>query len=191
MKTRILFLLLAFNSFVKAQNSNKLEEHRVNVDFSYPFSEINYCSFNEYIINNETKVENDELIELKNQLIKSNFFDKEKSSKNHLKIKSKLSFIWNGEKIILINYKTVREQEEKSNLIFSTNKSFDSSILKSILNLSNDSFWQFYNSEDNPNYPEINKLKPLVKDADGVLNIFKLSEVIEKNKTILTKYLDE
>jgi hypothetical protein len=192
MKTQILLLLLLFNLYVKAQNiNNKIEEHIVNVDFSYPFSEINYCSFNKYLINSETKVENDEYIKLKQQLISSNFFVQEKSFKNYLKIKSKLSFIWNGERIILINYKTVNDKDEKNNLIFCTNKSFDLSILKSILNLSNDSFWQFYNSENNLNYPEINNLKPLVKDADGVLNIYKLAEVIEKNKVLLSKYMDE
>ncbi|UZO79837.1 hypothetical protein NBT05_12845 [Aquimarina sp. ERC-38] len=57
-------------------------------------------------------------------------------------------------------------------------------------NLDIEIFWQFYNSSDNPNYPEINKLKPLVKDASGVLNIEKLAQVIEENKAKLNKYLD-
>lgn len=192
MKTNLLFLLtLTFSTYLEAQSIDKLQGHNVNVEFSYPFNEINYCSFDKYIIDNDTKLENEEFISLKNQLIKSNFFVKEKTFKNYLKIKSKLSFIWNGEKIILINYKTVNENEENRNLIFSTNKSFDLSNFTVLLNLNNDSFWQFYNLGNNSKYPEINKLKPFVRDADGVLNIYKLAEVIEKNKASLSKYLDE
>ena len=46
------------------------------------------------------------------------------------------------------------------------------------------------NAKNNPNYPEINKLKPLVKDANGVLNIDKLAKVIKDNKSLLFEYLD-
>ena len=45
--------------------------------------------------------------------------------------------------------------------------------------------------DDDPKYPEINKLKPLVRDADGVLNLYKLADLIEQNKASLAKYLDE
>lgn len=43
----------------------------------------------------------------------------------------------------------------------------------------------------NSNFPEINKLKPIFKDENGILDIYKLADVIEKNKTLLSKYLDE
>jgi hypothetical protein len=51
--------------------------------------------------------------------------------------------------------------------------------------------FKFYNNRDNPKYPEINKLKPQVKDGAGVLNIEKLAQVLNENKSQLQKYLDE
>jgi hypothetical protein len=68
---------------------------------------------------------------------------------------------------------------------------YDETILSLFKLISANVFIQFSNNNDNPKYPVINKLKPLVKDADGVLNIYKLAEVIEKNKASLSKYLDE
>lgn len=186
MKTLILLISFASNSLIWGQINKMSKEKSLNIDFSFPYSEINYCSFNNFIVNNETLIENIEILKLKNELIKSNFL----VLKNYLKIKSKLNFIWNGEKCFLINYSTFTENEEKLNLIYCSDSKLDISKLKFILKLSNNSFWQFYNSDNNLNYPEINNLKSSVKDADDVLNLFKLAEVIEKNKSILSKYLD-
>ena len=63
--------------------------------------------------------------------------------------------------------------------------------IQNILILKNDFFWEFYNSENNSVYPEINALIPFVKDANGVLNIFKLAKAIEENKSLLYNYLEE
>ena len=191
MKKIIFLISIAFFITAKAQNTNELQEQLVLVDFSYPFNEINYCSFNNFIINAETKLENENLEKLKNDYINSNFLTKEKIKTNYLKVKSQLSFIWNGEKINIINYKTVDENEQNINQIFSSNKNFDVAKIKLILELSNDAFWQFYNSDDDPKYSEINTLKPLVKDATGILDIYKLSDVIGQNKILLSKYLNE
>ena len=51
-------------------------------------------------------------------------------------------------------------------------------------------FWQFYSKEDDIKYPNINKLKLLTKDENGVLNIKKLAKVLEENKSVLAKYLN-
>lgn len=52
------------------------------------------------------------------------------------------------------------------------------------------SFIEFYSSKDNPDFPEINKSKPLVKNENGLLDLYKLSDIIEKNQVILSKYIN-
>ena len=42
----------------------------------------------------------------------------------------------------------------------------------------------------NPEYPEINKIKRLVKNEQGILDIEKLANAIRNNKQILEPYLD-
>lgn len=51
-------------------------------------------------------------------------------------------------------------------------------------------FWEFFNLQDNPDYPELNKFKSIVQDSNGILNIEKLSKVIKENQSVLNKYLD-
>lgn len=58
-------------------------------------------------------------------------------------------------------------------------------------NISSEMFWQFYNDTNDPSFSEINKLKPLVKDANGILNIEKLAQVLKENRSTLSKYLDQ
>lgn len=64
-------------------------------------------------------------------------------------------------------------------------------LIKILYALDLEAFMSFYSSKDMKKHSEINKLKPLVKDANGVLNIEKLAEVIKQNKASLSKYLDE
>ncbi|WP_254504106.1 hypothetical protein [Aquimarina spinulae] len=52
-------------------------------------------------------------------------------------------------------------------------------------------FWKFYIREDDPDYPEINKLKPKVKDNNEILNLTKLAKVIQQNEESLRKYLEQ
>jgi len=71
-----------------------------------------------------------------------------------------------------------------------TNKEIN--ILKNIMLMASvNMIFKFYNNRDNPKYPEINRLKPQVKDGAGVLNIEKLAQVLNENKSQLQKYLDE
>lgn len=53
-----------------------------------------------------------------------------------------------------------------------------------------ETLFAFFNERDDPNQPEINKLKPLVKNESGVLDIKLLEGLIDQNKTLLAKYLE-
>ncbi len=75
------------------------------------------------------------------------------------------------------------EYDEKSNLVI--NK------IKLVLSLNNKAFTQFEVKENNIKYPEINKLKKEIRDADGTINLNKLAAVIEQNKAYLDKYIDK
>ncbi len=89
-------------------------------------------------------------------------------------------------KISIANFKYVDKNWEELNTI---NEQIN--YLDNILKYANVTMiFEFYNDEDNPNYPEINKLKPLVKNSESILDIRKLAEVIEKNKNSLAKYLE-
>ncbi|MFL0117743.1 hypothetical protein, partial [Tenacibaculum maritimum] len=62
------------------------------------------------------------------------------------------------------------------------NKTNEVSLFESILKTSNvNVLFQFYNERNSKKYAEINKLKPLVKDPKGNLNIKKLAKVLEEN----------
>ncbi|WP_369049334.1 hypothetical protein [Tenacibaculum sp. UWU-22] len=76
-------------------------------------------------------------------------------------------------------------------MIFERIKKIDKNIYEIIRGLKSIAINQFSNGENDSNYPEVNKLKPLVKDANGVLNVEKLAQVIKENRTTLAKYLDD
>lgn len=93
-----------------------------------------------------------------------------------------------------IKYKTKQDKvESKMNMISLINESKDweenSTINKEIELIKDiylftdvDMLFEFFNTTNNPDFEEINKLKPLVKNPDGALNIRKLAEVLEKIK---------
>lgn len=105
-----------------------------------------------------------------------------------------------NEKNYLISFKTSDNQTKqvlnfkKENLNFKEayNSTKEIDLLKSILQNSNAFIvFQFYNKRMDSNYPEINKLKPLTKNEQGILDIEKLENVIRENKSSLDKYLEE
>jgi hypothetical protein len=120
---------------------------------------------------------------------------------NYIRLIFNISFFQKSGKIIIVNYRLFENgvlSNAKSMVIeqsrneFKESNDIEFSSLKILIKtIKIDTFWDFYSPNNNPKYPEINKLKPLVKDADGVLNIYKLAEVIDKNKALLSKYLDE
>ncbi|WP_159289956.1 hypothetical protein [Tenacibaculum maritimum] len=91
-----------------------------------------------------------------------------------------IKFHGNTKSILKTNYAVLNNDIVKYN-----------TLLKVLIKMNFEVFINFYSNEkNNRNYPEINKLKPFVKDANGVLNIEKLAKVLEENKTLLAKYLD-
>lgn len=111
-------------------------------------------------------------------------------------------FIENGKQLTFIKYSIEKEDSTKEILIdvmryekntFSKiNDLSDRNLLiKSILLRSKSEFIvQISNGEDNPNHPKINNLKNGIKDANGVLNIKKLSELIKNSASNISEYLD-
>ncbi len=57
-----------------------------------------------------------------------------------------------------------------------------------LLGTSVEVLFQFYNRWNDPEYPDINKMKLKVKDEEGILNIKKLAEVVTNNIAVLQKY---
>lgn len=157
------------------------------VEYNFDFDDFSYCSFYEYKIDKSFNSDNSFLNQLKDEYSKKSFFIEE----NELHILSAVSFSWLSKKEMIIYYKSIENQQTSYYYFYSNpNLKSDFSKIEAALLLQNDTFWQFYNNSDNPKYPEINRLKPLTKDADGTLNLFKLAKVIEENKNILSKYFN-
>nr|WP_294931180.1 hypothetical protein [uncultured Flavobacterium sp.] len=146
-----------------------------------------------------TKEENDTLMDSKfigklpEKLLQS---EKETS----IKLLTKIKIVYNNEEHIYIKYyeKTGNVSDLKIIDILSRNSTFikNESVniildpIKRIMNSVNANIlFEFYNKENDISYPEINELKPLVKSSNGILDINKLADVVEKNKNILSKYI--
>ncbi|RSC93663.1 hypothetical protein [Tenacibaculum singaporense] len=187
MRMLILCLVLFSSKFVSGQD---LLGESVEVNYSYLTKDITYCDFYEFKILKDTKLEDIFLNELKSDYIDKAFFELKPNGRvSYLKIESMFKFRFNKKEVAVICY---RENDVKQKKVFISDKSaYLSGVFAEISKLSNESFWQFYNSIDDPNFPEINKLKPSLKDANGVLNIEKLAQVLKENKASLAKYLDE
>ncbi len=207
MKYLIKYIVLFFPLIVFSQDFNNFKGNKIKADASFQFTTAYYY---DYQINSSNitdsiyiKVNYEKTPEgLLTQSFSNLFVLNQDSIINQLVVYSKIIISYNQKEWCFIKFKTKEKELLSKNQVFILSKS-DSlwnkkdsineiiNSVKTILSLKNNAFLQFEVAEDNPSYPEINKLKPLVKDADGVLNIFKLADVIEKNKSILGKYLDE
>lgn len=146
-----------------------------------------------------TKSEND-------TLLSSKFIDMlpekllQSGKQASIELLTKLKIIYNNEEHIYIKYN--EKVGNVSNLKIIDVLSRDGTFMKNesanvifdpisrIMNTLNaNMMFEFYNKEDNPYYPEINKLKPLVKSSNGILDFNKLADEAEKNKKALSKYL--
>lgn len=157
------------------------------VEYNFNFDDFSYCSFYEYKIDKSFSSDNLFLNQLKDEYSKKSFFVGEKE----LYILSAISFSWLSKKEMIIYYKSIENQQASYHYFYSNpNLKSDFNKIEPVLLLQNDIFWQFYNDIDDVKYPEINRLKPLIKDADGTLNLFKLAEIIEKNKSSLSIYFN-
>lgn len=188
-------------------NYENLKGNKINSSASFQFSEAYYY---DYVMNSfngidsiYTKMYNGNfpetlLTQKYNYLLSTN----RDEIQNKISVLSKITVEYNQKKYCFIKFKIVQKEEVSKVSVFVLEKQKETwkentisnkiiQNIKLVLSLKEDAFSQFEIQENNPEYPEINKLKPLVKDTDGVLNIYKLAEVIEKNKTALAKYLDE
>ena len=129
---------------------------------------------------------------------KKNLFNKDKSGGINFDLK--YSFYDEGNLISYIRYREVENKKplsyeligfvKKEGVWVELNKNEYRNVRYVFKNLNAEIFWKFYSRKDDSKYPEINKLKPSVKDANGVLNIDMLAKVIKDNKSALAKYLD-
>jgi hypothetical protein len=51
-------------------------------------------------------------------------------------------------------------------------------------------FWNFYSSENDPTFSDINSFKRQVKTNEGTLDIVKLAQLIKEKESFLSKHLD-
>ena len=208
MKSIILISFLSLITLSYSQDIFKdLNGNKTNSTSSFQFSEAYYY---DYILNSNNVTDSiyTKIIPINSPegILTQKFNDKliinAEKILNKLSLFSKINIEYNQIIFCIIKFKTIEENKiSKIQLIVSKKenniwKEFNGTNqivekLKLILYLKEEAFAQFEMSENYTKHPEINKLKPLVKDADGVLNIYKLSDIIQKNKTLLYKYLDE
>lgn len=173
-KSISILLIIFFNTIVFSQSS---------IPFKYINKFYDEINFEEYE-NNKTKI--------------SDFGNSIKLNLDYIKkidsvnIKSKIEFSSKNKKYLVLKFKKIGQNEKIDFLCFENNSPVELPYpYSSILKLQSKFFIEFYSSENNSKYAEINKLKPLARDPDGNLNIFKLADIIEKNKASLSKYLDQ
>lgn len=208
MKSIILISFLSLTTLSYSQDIFKdLNGNKTNSTSSFQFSEAYYY---DYILNSNNVTDSiyTKIIPINSPegILTQKFNDKliinAEKILNKLSLFSKINIEYNQIIFCIIKFKTIEENKiSKIQLIVSKKenniwKEFDGTNqivekLKLILYLKEEAFAQFEMSENYMKHPEINNLKPLVKDADGVLNIYKLADIIQKNKTLLSKYLDE
>jgi hypothetical protein len=199
-----LLLFCSFTGITQNIDYSKFEGKPVKVNFFVQLDESAVFNYTDTLQAKITKKIIDNLPE-KSIAENDTIFPKAESdtlkANNFIWLISNVSFNYQGKETVIVRYKTFENgilSQPKTVLSHRVNENwtkFADSYLKSIQSvfqkLSLNIFFEFYNAENNPSYPDINALKPLVKDADGTLNIFKLATIIEKNRSSLSKYLDE
>ncbi|WP_375604870.1 hypothetical protein [Flavobacterium davisii] len=208
MKKIIFIAILNFTLLNYSQNNlRELKGIKTNSIGTFQFSEASYY---DYLINSSNVTDSlyvkvDYLNSPEGLLTQKfdNLLSINKDSiVNKISVFSKISLEYNQEIYCFIKFRSIQHKSISKNQIFISKKESNvwkeyietSKIiehLKVIFLLKEKAFSQFEIKDNNPKYPEINKLKPLVRDADGTLNLYKLSKIIEENKSTLSKYLDE
>ncbi|MFL0099175.1 hypothetical protein V3A08_15460, partial [Tenacibaculum maritimum] len=187
-------LKVNFEPLIYEKNNFKyLTKKNIKVNY---IKELTYQKFYEYVDSTYNSALKDDL---------SNTFLKKIKQNNEIKPIFRFEFDYKNERYCIFKYQELIKTEGKRSLtvLFRKEMSNEWSLEKDPISLKNNVFYKvlsnmnllFYKElmvlKNNPNYPEINKLKPFVKDANGVLNIEKLAKVLEENKTLLAKYLDD
>ncbi len=184
MMKNIILLISCILLGVSLQAQNEFEATPAKVSLSIAIENPEYCTFFDFKIKANTSLKDERLIELNNSLV-ANFFEDNEA----LIIHSILQFKEDDADVFIINYSELKSDNSSITKFYSNKEAF---IYKedflTITRLNNDAFWQFYNDEDDPKYPEINRLKAQANDRDHILNINKLATVINENKTQLESH---
>lgn len=121
---------------------------------------------------------------------------------NQIRLIHRLTFDYNSHSLAFLKYKRFKDSISYSSELIALEKDLNTATWKIIVEsefpnteyaikrLKSSAFWQFFNRHNDDDYPKINVLKPMVQDSNGILDIEKLGEVIKKNKTQLSDYLD-
>jgi hypothetical protein len=107
-------------------------------------------------------------------------------NERHTFIKHQLNAPANDQTLIVINFVFRNGRWEENQ-----NPTSETELIKNVFSMCKpETLFAFFNERNNPSQPEINKLKPLVKNESGVLDIKLLEGVISQNKISLAKYLE-
>ncbi|WP_375604855.1 hypothetical protein [Flavobacterium davisii] len=189
---KILFILILF-FLDKASCQNKISS---KVRFINILETSNIYDYN--------KKDNDSLSRITSNFnpIETQIFSINKDDYDVIKLLTKLKIKYNNKMYVFIKYFLKKKEKEvlnidvyeliDNNYVKNTSKDNFLITVENLLRLSNSKIlFEFYNQNDSQKYIEINKLKPSVKEVNGTLNLYKLSKIIEENKSTLSKYLDE
>ncbi|MCA6381573.1 MAG: hypothetical protein IM606_05975 [Cytophagales bacterium] len=209
MKLYILFLLSFISRIAVSQiDYNDFRGTQSTIIFSkqYPFANLYDYGLSSKVGDSIIlksygyEISEEALMRKYNQIFKSNSTD---TSLSKIILRSRLILDIDNERHVFIKYKLVTNGVRainfevvdlvNSNGLWKEAKSSNEELeaIKSVfLNATVETIYAFYNKKDDPNKPEINKLKPLVKNDLGVLDIKLMDSVIKKNRNSLTKYLE-
>jgi hypothetical protein len=171
-----------YSPFFKDKNktvSEVVPQKKVTYGFKKTFHDI----INGVVLK-KNKISKKEIMEkynipLKN-LVKDSLSVKEIIKVNTLNNDFQIIKFYDVKPVIKTNYQVLNNDIVKKN-----------SLLTILMKINFEVFINIYSDEKSDKFPEINKLKPLFQDANGVLNIEKLAKVIKENKSTLSKYLEE
>lgn len=209
MKLYILFLLSFISRIAVSQiDYNDFRGTQSTIIFSkqYPFANLYDYGLSSKVGDSIIlksygyEISEEALMRKYNQIFKSNSTD---TSLSKIILRSRLILDIDNERHVFIKYKLVTNGVRainfevvdlvNSNGLWKEAKSSNEELeaIKSVfLNATVETIYAFYNKKDDPNKPETNKLKPLVKNDLGVLDIKLMDSVIKKNRNSLTKYLE-
>ncbi|QFZ53915.1 hypothetical protein FEZ18_03360 [Oceanihabitans sp. IOP_32] len=136
------------------------------------------------VVLKKNKVSKEEIIEKYNipvkHFVKDSLSVKEIIKVNTLNKDFQIIKFYDAKTVIKTNYQTLNNDIVKEN-----------NLLTVLIKINFEVFINLYSGKKSDKFPEINKLKPLIQDANGNLNIEKLVKVIKENKSSLSKYLEE
>ena len=193
----IITVLFSVNIFSQKISFKKFSGKNVDVKHILAFSQQAYCF---YLKNEISKKQIDK------EASRILSFLKEQDNVSQYIPIHKYEFTRENKKIIFLKYEKVhtvdtievrdflvKTYQETENDFSEYQESNDRvvSLIYSVIKISKSNLLiQFFNQDDDVNYPKINELKPQVKSSTGTIDIEKLAEVIIANANSLSEYLE-